>query len=688
MKIKFFSILSLIVIFISYWIGPVQSQGPGSGPILSLNTYYPSPFGVYQVMRLYPGVRSGNCTADRKGAIYYDDGTADPEGLYVCDGTAWVVLSNFWEHRYDAGTLRDYLYPQETSWYVGIGLENPATALQVNGAISRSGATVTDPTQINLGGKDVELSVTEGLYSTIGGGSQNKAQADGATVSGGQNNRALELQSTVGGGGGNWATGVHSTISGGLFNKTDGMGDTIGGGITNQTDADGSTIGGGNSNIARGAYATVAGGMTNISSGQNASIGGGQFNTSAGQSAVIAGGSRNTASGESAVIAGGNANTASREFAVIGGGSGNIASDQFAIVVGGESNQANGVKSFVGGGTNNIVSGPGGAIITGKNNQAALGAFVGSGQDNVAAGIGAFIGSGMLNQAEGRGSFIGAGQSNVINVLDNSIGNSILGGMGNVIENTSYDLGGATISGGTSNRVTAEGATVSGGGGNTASGVYSWAGGYNAFAHHNGSFVWSDKSSAAEYESNGENTFNVRAKGGFYLGKKSSWEYKPGDITEFMNVLSVDHLQGAELVSTAVDKKLGKTKRPYDPGLIGVVSSKRTAAFYMGNSAPAFEDTQAIPIALVGQVYLKVTNESGPIDIGDPITSSSTPGLGMKAGHSGKIVGYSLEGENFADGDTSEILIFVNLSYYHRPEEFVSREEFERVLAELKALKE
>ena len=48
-------------------------------------------------------------------------------------------------------------------------------------------------------------------------------------------------------------------------------------------------------------------------------------------------------------------------------------------------------------------------------------------------------------------------------------------------------------------------------------------------------------------------------------------------------------------------------------------------------------------MAAVGRVPVKVSLENGPIRVGDPLTSSSKPGVAMRATKAGKIVGYALE---------------------------------------------
>jgi len=55
-----------------------------------------------------------------------------------------------------------------------------------------------------------------------------------------------------------------------------------------------------------------------------------------------------------------------------------------------------------------------------------------------------------------------------------------------------------------------------------------------------------------------------------------------------------------------------------------------------------------LPLAIYGYFPAKVTLENGPIKRGDPITSSSKPGFGMKSTGACTIIGYALED---ADGD-------------------------------------
>jgi|GEM_PF-1910220 len=73
------------------------------------------------------------------------------------------------------------------------------------------------------------------------------------------------------------------------------------------------------------------------------------------------------------------------------------------------------------------------------------------------------------------------------------------------------------------------------------------------------------------------------------------------------------------------------------------------------------EADNPMPVSLSGRVPVHVTNEGGSITIGDPITTSSTAGYGMKATEPGMIIGYALN--NFSEA-SGEVMIFVHSGWY------------------------
>jgi hypothetical protein len=76
----------------------------------------------------------------------------------------------------------------------------------------------------------------------------------------------------------------------------------------------------------------------------------------------------------------------------------------------------------------------------------------------------------------------------------------------------------ATVGGGRLNVASGLFSTVPGGNQNAATGTSSFAAGFNAQANHNGSFVWSDNSSATAFASTAANQFLLRASGGVGIG--------------------------------------------------------------------------------------------------------------------------------------------------------------------------
>jgi DNA-binding transcriptional MerR regulator len=112
--------------------------------------------------------------------------------------------------------------------------------------------------------------------------------------------------------------------------------------------------------------------------------------------------------------------------------------------------------------------------------------------------------------------------------------------------------------------------------------------------------------------------------------------------------------------------KLEKSSGPYQNNIIGIVSTSP----YRVMGASIKEQGQAPkPIALSGKVPLKVSSENGPIQAGDYLTSSSIPGVAMKATKPGQVVGKALEGftpncnpdpGNYCSG---KIMTFINITY-------------------------
>lgn len=97
---------------------------------------------------------------------------------------------------------------------------------------------------------------------------------------------------------------------------------------------------------------------------------------------------------------------------------------------------------------------------------------------------------------------------------------------------------------------------------------------------------------------------------------------------------------------------------PYDPTMVGVVTTNPAVALNLEETGKSY------PVVATGTVQVLVTTVNGDIKKGDPITTSTTPGVGMKALKTGYALGVALDG--FSSKDTKaigKINISMNLHY-------------------------
>mgnify|MGYP000215091882 CR=1 FL=1 len=115
-------------------------------------------------------------------------------------------------------------------------------------------------------------------------------------------------------------------------------------------------------------------------------------------------------------------------------------------------------------------------------------------------------------------------------------------------------------------------------------------------------------------------------------------------------------------------EKIVKSTEPYQETLIGAISTQ--PGVVLG------KDDQVGPkVGLAGRIPVKVSTINGPIYKGDPITSSSIPGVGMKATQTGMIIGRAME--DWTDPDPNKIgkiIVFLQNTQY-RPYVMIEKEE-------------
>lgn len=297
---------------------------------------------------------------------------------------------------------------------------------------------------------------------------------------------------------------------------------------------------------ARGAYSVdwqmVRDGATQVASGQYAVIAGGRKNIASSNYAAVGGGWQNTAANINAFIGAGYANTVTQIYGFIGAGAENLVSQgdvntQYGVIGGGFRNKIYGPYEsggFIGGGYNNRINNGWTKVICGGSNNTVDGSYssIGGGNTNT------------ITQYQ-TSARIGGGQNNTVS---NNYG-TIAGGINNTVSGEYGTIAGGTVNiasgqysvvgGGSNNRASAQYAMILGGLANTASAVYSFAAGRRAKATNQGSFVWAD-SADADYSSNGNNTFNVRATGGsFFTGSVTI----TGSVTATEDVVAQTNLK-------------------------------------------------------------------------------------------------------------------------------------------------
>lgn len=129
-----------------------------------------------------------------------------------------------------------------------------------------------------------------------------------------------------------------------------------------------------------------------------------------------------------------------------------------------------------------------------------------------------------------------------------------------------------------------------------------------------------------------------------------------------------------DLVVFVPDDRANPTVRrsgnPYETTIVGVVSTNPGLVFDQGKTYLAGDNANLITdektvVAMVGRVPTKFSLENGPIAVGDPLTSSSTPGVAMKATQAGQIIGYAMQSS--AAAEDGKLLVWLQIGTYVPP---------------------
>ncbi len=145
----------------------------------------------------------------------------------------------------------------------------------------------------------------------------------------------------------------------------------------------------------------------------------------------------------------------------------------------------------------------------------------------------------------------------------------------------------------------------------------------------------------------------------------TSTSISSADVAE--NYVSSELLQPGEVVAMSGDGNsnaiiAATSQTPTQ--LLGVVSTNPGVTI---NSGAKTDTTHPnlYPIALVGRVPVKVSSANGIINLGDPLTASSIPGVAVKATQPGLIIGRALESYTDTNpNDTGSIMVYSTVSWY------------------------
>lgn len=137
-------------------------------------------------------------------------------------------------------------------------------------------------------------------------------------------------------------------------------------------------------------------------------------------------------------------------------------------------------------------------------------------------------------------------------------------------------------------------------------------------------------SSATNNTSLGEESIHLNGDAGDILLRNA-------DCAEEFDIGEVAHVEAGSVVVLGDGGHLCAGREPYDRRVVGVVSGAE--GFRPGIVLDRQNRPNRVPVALMGKAYCKVDADFAPIGMGDPLTTSRTPGHAMRAGDPTKSFG-------------------------------------------------
>lgn len=126
------------------------------------------------------------------------------------------------------------------------------------------------------------------------------------------------------------------------------------------------------------------------------------------------------------------------------------------------------------------------------------------------------------------------------------------------------------------------------------------------------------------------------------------------------------NIKNGTIVSTSDQGSAVVTDKPYDSQVIGVVS--RDAAIIISSTG----GQNSVPVISNGTVYILVSSQKGAIKKGDLLTTSTIPGVAVKADSDGYVLGTALEEYNASNPEQSAIIAAeLDLHYFNSKPTFI-----------------
>jgi hypothetical protein len=125
------------------------------------------------------------------------------------------------------------------------------------------------------------------------------------------------------------------------------------------------------------------------------------------------------------------------------------------------------------------------------------------------------------------------------------------------------------------------------------------------------------------------------------------------DYAEVFELCDRDGISPGTVLSITDSRALGPSRDAYDRAVVGVASGAGDLhpGLVIGSRSDGSTD---LPVAVSGQVYVRVSLEGGVIEAGDLLVASSAPGVAMRGASAepppGTVIGKALEGYSEMDG--------------------------------------